>query len=83
MFLNHVMMYSTTREGVLFMVNIAELRARSNKMSQRELAEEMGVTQSQISRWEKDPLTMSSVNLVKVALFFGVTTDELLGVKQG
>lgn len=64
------------------MVNIAELRARCNKMSQKELAEEIGVTQTQISRWEKDPLTMNSVNLVKVALFFGVTTDELLGVKK-
>ena len=64
------------------MVNIAELRARCNKMSQKELAEKIGVTQTQISRWEKDPLTMNSANLVKVALFFGVTTDELLGVKK-
>lgn len=32
------------------MVSIAELRARSNKMSQKELARKMGVMQSQINR---------------------------------
>lgn len=64
------------------MVNIAELRARKGKMSQKKLAEEIGVEQSQISRWEDNPLSMSSKNLIKVALYFGVTIDELLGVKD-
>lgn len=35
------------------MVGIAELRARKGKMSQRELAEKIGTTQTSISNWEK------------------------------
>lgn len=62
------------------LVSIAELRARNQKMTQKELADKLGVEQSQISKWESNPLSMSSKNLVKVAIFFGVTTDELLGV---
>lgn len=62
-------------------VSIAELRARNGKMSQDKLAKDLGVKQSQISRWEENPLSMSSKNLIKIALYFGVTTDELLDVK--
>lgn len=61
-------------------VNIAELRARHNKMSQSELAKELGTDQTNISRWEKDPLSMSPKNLIKVALYFKISTDKLLGV---
>lgn len=64
------------------MVNIAELRARKGKMSQGELAKDLGVTQSQISRWEENPLSISSKNLIKLALYFDVSTDELLGIKK-
>lgn len=64
------------------MVGIAELRMRKNKMTQAELAREIGTDQANISRWEKDPTTMSAKNLIKVALFFNVTTDDLLGVEK-
>lgn len=64
------------------MTNIAELRARHSKMSQRELAEALGTNQASISRWEKDPMSMSANNLMKVAVFFDVSIDELLGVKD-
>lgn len=64
------------------MVTIAELRARKGKMSQRELAENLGVTQTSISNWERDPMSMSAESIVKIALFFGVTSDELLGLKN-
>lgn len=63
------------------MVSIAELRARNNKMSQRELAKQLNVTQTTISNWEKNPEAISGENLKKVALFFKVSTDELLGIK--
>ena len=43
------------------MVTIAELRAKHNKMSQRELAKELGVTQTSISNWEKDQTKISGV----------------------
>ena len=63
------------------MTNIAELRARKGKMSQVELAKELGTDQANVSRWENNPLSMSSKNLIKVALFFKVSIDELLGVE--
>lgn len=65
------------------MVGIAELRARNNKMSQSELAEKLNVKQSQISKWEDNPLSISSKNLIKLALYFNISIDELLGVKEG
>ncbi|XJS09887.1 helix-turn-helix domain-containing protein [Aerococcaceae bacterium WGS1372] len=64
------------------MTSIAELRAKKNKMTQAELAKELGTDQANISRWERDPMTMSSKNLIKVALYFNVTIDELLGLKK-
>lgn len=63
------------------MVGIAELRARQGKLSQRELAERIGATQTSISNWESNPLSMNAENLVKIAKFFNVSTDELLGVE--
>ena len=64
------------------MVNIAELRARHNKMTQSELAKELGTEQANISRWEKNPLSMNSKNLIKVAIYFNVSIDELLGFNE-
>lgn len=64
------------------MVNIAELRMRHDKMSQKELAKELGTEQANISRWENNPLSMSSKNLIKVALYFNVSIDDLLGINK-
>jgi len=64
------------------MVGIAELRARNGKLSQRALAKEIGTTQTSISNWEKDPLTMNAENIVKLCLFFEVSSDDLLGIKK-
>lgn len=72
---------STKKRGVK-MVNIAELRMRHGKMSQKELAKELGTDQANISRWESNPLSMNSKNLIKVALYFSVSVDELLGVDR-
>jgi bacteriophage CI repressor helix-turn-helix domain len=64
------------------MVSIAELRARHNKMSQRELAKELGVTQTSISNWEKDQTKISGEYLISLALFFNVSTDDILGINK-
>lgn len=61
-------------------VSIAELRARHGKMSQKELAEELGTTQTSISLWEKDIQTISAPYLKKVCAFFSVSSDDLLGI---
>ncbi|HER2719872.1 TPA: helix-turn-helix transcriptional regulator [Streptococcus pyogenes] len=64
------------------MVTIAELRAKHNKMSQRELAKELGVTQTSISNWEKDQTKISCEYLISLALFFDVSTDDILGINK-
>ena len=51
-------------------------------MSQRTLAREIDTTQTSISNWEKDPLSMNAENIVKLCLYFNVTSDEILGIKK-
>ena len=60
-------------------VTIAELRARKGKISQSDLAEAIGTTQTTVSNWEKDIMTISTHNLCKVCRYFGVTSSNLLG----
>lgn len=62
------------------LLTIAELRARNGKMTQKELASELKVSQSAISNWEKDQLGIDGRRLIDIAKFFGVSTDDLLGL---
>ena len=62
------------------MKKISELRANKESMSQRELADAINVTQASISRWEKNQLNIRGLNLIKLATFFRVSIDELLGL---
>ena len=66
---------------VKLMIRIKDLRV-SRDLSQKELANKLGVAQTQVSRWEKDQLSMSSQSLIKVSQYFNVSTDDLLGVKH-
>ena len=59
--------------------NIRDLRV-SMKISQVELAQELGVTKQCVSNWENDNILPSVEMLVKMAKFFNVTTDYLLGL---
>ena len=63
------------------LLTIAELRARNGKMTQKDLAKNLNVSQSAISNWEKDQLSMDGRRLVDIAVFFKVSTDELLGIR--
>lgn len=69
-------------ERVVLMRNISDLRKENDRMSQRELAEAISVTQASISRWETNQLSISGANLIKLATYFKVTTDELLGIEN-
>lgn len=64
------------------MKKISELRANRENMSQRELADAISVTQASISRWEKNQLSISGTNLIKLATYFKVSADELLGIED-
>ena len=62
------------------LLTIAELRARNGKMTQKDLAKILNVSQSSVSNWEKDQLSIDGRRLVDIAIFFKVSTDELLGI---
>lgn len=64
------------------MITIAELRARNNKMTQKQLADELGVDVSSIIRWEKDITSISATSLKKLAEYFNVSSDSLLGIEH-
>ncbi len=56
---------------------IAELR-RANGMTQKELAEELYISDKTVSRWERDECTPDINLLPAIADLFGVTCNELI-----
>lgn len=57
---------------------IAENRKRLG-LTQDQLAEQLGVTAQAVSKWENDQSCPDIAMLPKLAEFFGISTDELLG----
>ena len=58
--------------------NIKKLRI-SKGLNQVEFAKKLGVTKQCVSNWENDNVIPSIEMLVKMADFFGTSTDYLLG----
>ena len=48
-------------------------------LTQNGLAKAVGISQQNISRWEKEEKTPSIVFCVLLADFYGITLDELIG----
>lgn len=61
-----------------FSILLKELR-REKAISQAKLAEILGLTQDSVSLWEKGKSIPATPYLIKLADFFGVSTDYLLG----
>ena len=61
------------------MLRIKEIR-RNKGYSQKEVANGIGVTQSQYSRYESGATNIPGDMLAKLAAFFDVTTDYILGL---
>ncbi len=59
---------------------IAELR-KKHSLTQEEFAERLGVTPQAVSKWENDVSCPDIMLLPKIAEMFGVSIDELMGVK--
>ena len=55
-----------------------ELRLEKG-LSQRDLAKETGISQQAISFWEQDKRTPNMDDCIRLADFYGVTLDELVG----
>lgn len=60
---------------------IRELR-NIRGISQIQLANKLGVTKQSVSNWENDNILPSIKMLVKIANFFEVSTDYLLGLDK-
>ncbi|MBQ8424525.1 MAG: helix-turn-helix transcriptional regulator [Clostridia bacterium] len=65
----------------IFCVRLKELRT-NKKISQKKLAEILGTTNSSICDWECGRSEPCFEILVKLAIFFDVTTDFLLGLED-
>lgn len=65
----------------VFSERLKELRLENN-LSQHELAKEVGLTHTAIGLWERQQRIPNADAVVKLALFFKVTTDYLLGLEN-
>ncbi|MBD8980342.1 MAG: XRE family transcriptional regulator [Clostridiales bacterium] len=61
--------------------NLKELRLKY-KMTQKELADKIGVTKSVVSYYELQERSPSPEILIKLSGIFHVTTDYLLGIEH-
>lgn len=64
---------------ILFRERLKELRVE-RKLSQADLAKELNVSQRSISSWETGFRQPDFETLERIAKFFDVTTDYLLGL---
>ena len=63
-----------------FQNRLKELRLENN-LSQASLAHAIGVTQKAIDFWEKGINEPKASYIIKLAKFFGVTCDYILGIE--
>ena len=62
----------------MFGQKLKELRLEKG-LTQRQLAQQLDYNQSMISQWESSICEPTANAIIKVAIFFDVTTDYLLG----
>ncbi len=60
-----------------FAVNLKTLR-NEKKLSQSQLAKELGVSNGMISFWENNIYEPTATNIITIANFFNVSIDDLL-----
>ena len=62
--------------------NIKTLRNLKN-LNQKQIAEILNVSQTTYSRYENGKLDIPSKSLIKLAKFYNVSVDYLLGIEKG
>ena len=65
----------------MFYKKLKELR-KENKISQRTLADMLGITQQAVAKWETGRSTPDTDTLQKLSSIFKVSIDNLLGVEK-
>lgn len=66
---------------IVFFERVKQLRIDMG-LSQGELAKKINTTQRKVSYWETGKIEPSLKDLCDIALFFSVTTDYLIGLKD-
>ena len=65
----------------IFAERLKELR-KEEKISTIKLAEKLGVKGPTVSRWENNKMSPSIDQLYKIAVYFKVSTDYLIGLED-
>lgn len=78
-FINSILVYHNIMNK--FSQRLKELR-EENKLLQKQLASELGVSQVTIARWETGSREPSFDDLIRIARYFSVTTDFLFGLED-
>lgn len=60
---------------------LKELRKKNN-ITQEQLANHLGISQQSVCKWERDEGYPDITLLPSIALFFGITLDELMGLDE-
>jgi len=60
---------------------LKEIR-KIHKMTQIELGNKLGLTQSQIAKYESGFLSLDAKLIIKICKVFNVSSDYLLGLKE-
>ncbi|MGN0115638.1 MAG: helix-turn-helix transcriptional regulator [Acutalibacteraceae bacterium] len=60
--------------------SIKELRVR-HSLSQKQLAEQLGVSQQTVAKWESGNASPKPALIKRIAEYFDVSADYLLGIK--
>ncbi len=60
---------------------VKELRA-DKKLSLEKLANQIGVSDTAVMKWEQNKSEPTAINIKQLALFFNVTSDYLLGLED-
>ncbi len=66
---------------IMFSVNLELLREGAG-LRQQDLAEKLDTTQRKVSYWESGKVEPDLENLWRIAEFFGITIDELVGKEE-
>lgn len=67
--------------GIIF--DLKSFRTKQlNGMSQEEFAKQVGISQDKVSRMEADPTQVSLEVLIKIAMHFGMSLDELISLPK-
>ena len=65
----------------MFKTNRVKILRIKEKKTQKELANDLNVSRDCIVSWENQRTTIPQDKIIKLAAYFGVTTDYLLGVE--